>query len=224
MDGRKIKTPKGSVLQLESQPLALAVAVEWRSQKEFIQVPSMHLTALCFTSQDNPMNQTKESVTESIIDYLDTDTVCYRSPEKPDLMKLENDRWNPVIEWFMNANNVKIGITDNVIDCPVDEAAKETVRKLLMSFKLPSLFGLQFMTESLKSVIISYALLGRKVSVEEAVSLSRLEAEYQITKWGNVEWAHDMDVMQIRSRVAASLLFVSCHEKLFSDRKVVAKQ
>lgn len=152
------------------------------------------------------------------------DTVCYRTAEIPDLMSLENDKWNPVIEWFMNTNNVEIGITNNVIDCPVNDEAKNTIKKLFMSFKLPSLFGLQFMAENLKSAILSNALLQQKLSVEEAVSLSRLETEYQVSKWGKVEWAHDMDVMQTRSRVAAALLFVCCHEKLFTHRKVVNKQ
>jgi len=224
LDGRKVKTPKGAVLQMESYPLALSVATEWRSQKEFIRLNHMHLTALSFTSQDNPLHMTRESLAKGIIDYLDTDTVCYRSAEIPDLMELENNRWNPVIEWFMNEYNVSIGITDNLIDTPVTNETKQVIQKHLESFKLPSLFGMQFMTENLKSVILSNALVGQKVSVEEAVSLSRLETEYQVSKWGNVEWAHDMDVIQSRSRVAAGLLFVFFHEKILSHRKVTSKQ
>lgn len=223
LDGKKIKTPKGSVFQLDSYPLALAVATEWRSQKDVIRMSDMHLTALAFTSQDNPMNDSKESLANMIVDYLDTDTVCYRSSELPDLMSLENDKWNPVIEWFMNKYDVEVGITDNVIDSPVSVEAKKVVNKALLSFKLPSLFGMKFMTENLKSVILSYALVGQRISVEQAVSLSRLETEYQVSKWGRVEWAHDTDVMQTQARVAAGLLFLTLNEKLFTDRKIVTK-
>lgn len=223
LDGKKIKTPKGSVLQLDSYPLALAVATEWRSQKDVIRASEMHLTALAFTSQDNPMKESKESLANMIVDYFDTDTVCYRSPELPDLMSVENDKWNPVIEWFMNKYDVQVGITDNVIDSPVSIEAKEVVNKYLLSFNLPSLFGMKFMTENLKSVILSYALIGQRISVEQAVLLSRLETEYQASKWGRVEWAHDTDVMQMQSRVAAGLLFLTLNEKLFADRKIVTK-
>ena len=41
--------------------------------------------------------------------------------------------------------------------------------------------GFETMANVLKSVIISLAVLDRHVSVEEAVSLSRLEQEYQVS-------------------------------------------
>lgn len=46
-------------LQLESEPLALAIAQEWDSQKDVIQKSHMLLTGLAFTSIDNPFQETK---------------------------------------------------------------------------------------------------------------------------------------------------------------------
>lgn len=43
LDKKKLKTPKGSVLKVENEALALAVATEWDSQKEVIQRSYMHL-------------------------------------------------------------------------------------------------------------------------------------------------------------------------------------
>lgn len=43
LDHRKLKTPKGKVFEVSSEPLAFAVAVEWESQKETINRSGMHL-------------------------------------------------------------------------------------------------------------------------------------------------------------------------------------
>lgn len=32
--------------------------------------------------------------------------------------------------------------------------------------------------------------------------------KFQIAKWGNVEWYHDLDVEDLKARVAAAALFI----------------
>uniref|UniRef100_A0A1B6C1V7 ATP synthase mitochondrial F1 complex assembly factor 2 n=1 Tax=Clastoptera arizonana TaxID=38151 RepID=A0A1B6C1V7_9HEMI len=79
LDQRKLKTPRGSIFKVDSEPLALAVAFEWDSQKEKIQQSNMHLTALCSTVIDNPNNNTKFDLVQHLSNFLDTDTVLYHS-------------------------------------------------------------------------------------------------------------------------------------------------
>lgn len=43
LDQRKLKTPLGTVLEVPGQPLALAIATEWNSQKDVIKRHSMHI-------------------------------------------------------------------------------------------------------------------------------------------------------------------------------------
>lgn len=43
LDQRKLKTPQGNLFVVDSEPLALAVAAEWDSQKDKILQSSMHL-------------------------------------------------------------------------------------------------------------------------------------------------------------------------------------
>jgi chaperone required for assembly of F1-ATPase len=72
------------------------------------------------------------------------------------------------------------------------------------------------MTDNLKSAILSFALIHRKLPVEKAIQLSRLETEYQVSKWGKFS-SHDADETQIRSRVAAALLFAYFHTDFSSQ-------
>lgn len=43
LDQKKLKTPKGSLFTVDSEPLALAISTEWNSQKETIDRSGMHL-------------------------------------------------------------------------------------------------------------------------------------------------------------------------------------
>lgn len=44
LDSKKLKTPNGAVFSVQSEPLALAVAHEWESQKDYVILSQMHLT------------------------------------------------------------------------------------------------------------------------------------------------------------------------------------
>ena len=46
MDNKKVKTPAGKLLILPSKALAMAVSVEWNSQRETIKPESMHLVRI----------------------------------------------------------------------------------------------------------------------------------------------------------------------------------
>ena len=89
--------------QVKSEGLAQAVAQEWRSQKDTvngftcvgrfwrililsysriftqIMMSQMHLTGLANVSIDNPTKVTPEQMTESVMNFLDTDTVLFFS-------------------------------------------------------------------------------------------------------------------------------------------------
>ena len=79
LDSKKLKTPSGSVFCLRSEPLALAVAQEWSSQKDAVMLSQMHLTGLSNVCIDNPTRTTKYALVDSILNFLDTDTILFFS-------------------------------------------------------------------------------------------------------------------------------------------------
>ena len=46
LDSRKLKTPSGTTFSVRSEPLALAIAHEWESQKDLVILSQMHLTGI----------------------------------------------------------------------------------------------------------------------------------------------------------------------------------
>ncbi|TRY84001.1 hypothetical protein DNTS_009946, partial [Danionella cerebrum] len=201
LDKRKLKTPSGNLFTVPNEALAIAVATEWDVQKDTLKFYTMHLTTLCNTALDNPMHRTKEQIISAALKFLDTDTIWVDEP--PGLVELQTNEWDPVMNWVEQRYNVVIGSSSSILGPDIPEETKEKFNQHLNSFNLWSLTGLEFVITQLKSLILSFALIDKQLSVEEAVLLSRLEEEYQIKRWGNVEWAHDYDMYELRARTAA---------------------
>lgn len=208
LDQRKLKTPKGKVFVVPNEGLAVAVATEWDTQLKEINQESMHLTALCNTVLDNPSNTTKEGLATNLMEFLESDTICCRMKEPEELAVLQQQKWDPVIRWYEDRYSVKINVSSDVIVDSMPKETYDTILRHLVSYTLWGLTGIQYATESLKSLILSQAIIDRHVGVEEGVALARLETEFQTSRWGSVEWAHDLDREQTLARVAAAVLFV----------------
>ncbi|CAM4709222.1 unnamed protein product [Leuciscus chuanchicus] len=208
LDKRKLKTPGGKLFTVPNEALAIAVATEWDVQKETLKFYTMHLTTLCNTALDNPTQRTKEQMISAALKFLETDTICYRVEEPPGLVELQTNEWEPVMNWIEQRYNVVIGSSSNIMGPQIPEETKETFRQHLHSYNFWSLTGLEYVITQLKSLILSLGLIDRHLSVEQAVLLSRLEEEYQIQSWGNVEWAHDYDMYELQARTAAGAMFV----------------
>lgn len=208
LDHRKLKTPKGKVFEVSSEPLAFAVAVEWESQKETINRSAMHLTSLCNTVLDNPHNNTKEDIVSGIVQYLETDTVLFQSNDEEELYSLQKNRWDPLIQWFCDRFQVDIIKTCSIEAPKITSDTKDIITKHLLSYNFEAIHGFKYGVDTIKSVILTLAASENVIGVEEAVELSRLEEEYQISHWGRVEWSHELSKYDLQSRLAAAIIFI----------------
>lgn len=208
LDRRKLKTPGGKLFTVPNEALAIAVATEWDAQKDTLKAYTMHLTTLCNTALDNPTLRNRDQMINAALKFLETDTVCYRVDEPYGLVELQKNEWDPVLQWIENRYDVTIGSSSSILGPEIPEVTKDTFRQHLNSYNFWSLTGLEYVITQLKSVVLSLGIVDRHLSVEQAVLLSRLEEEYQIRCWGNVEWAHDYDMYELRARTAAGALFV----------------
>ncbi|MBN3303923.1 ATPF2 factor, partial [Amia calva] len=208
LDRRKLKTPGGKLFTVPNEALAVAVATEWDLQKDTLKFYTMHLTTLCNTALDNPTQRNKEQLITAALKFLETDTICYRVEEPQRLVELQRNEWDPVLDWIEKRYNVEIGSSSSLLGPNIPQETKDTFRQHLASYNFWALTGLEFVIAQLKSVVLSFGLIDRHLTVEKAVLLSRLEEEYQIQHWGSVEWAHDYDMFELSARTAAGTLFV----------------
>ncbi|XP_023600841.1 ATP synthase mitochondrial F1 complex assembly factor 2 isoform X1 [Myotis lucifugus] len=234
LDHRKLKTPQAKLFTVPSEALAIAVATEWDSQQDTIKFYTMHLTTLCNTSLDNPTQRNKDQLIRAAVKFLDTDTICYRVEEPETLVELQKNEWDPILEWAEKRYGVEIGSSTSIMGPSIPARTREVLVSHLASYNMWALQGvlgpdlacvpegIEFVVTQLKSVMLTLGLMDLRLTVEQAVLLSRLEEEYQIQKWGHVEWAHDYELRELRARTAAGTLFVHlCSESTTVKHKLL---
>lgn len=143
-----------------------------------------------------------------IIKCLEMDTILYQSNESEELYKLQSEHWDPLIQWFCEhyAVNLVKTISIETPDVPIE--TKATLTKHLMSYNYSAINGFMYGVDAIKSVILTLAAAERAISIEEAVKLSRLEEDYQVSHWGSIEWFHEHNKQDLQARLAAAILFV----------------
>lgn len=211
LNNSSLKTPLKNLLRIHDETLALAIANEWKSKAGLkkIDLKTMHLTTMAYEAIDNPFNESKEVVINSIIEYLKFDTVRFRDVENEELLAKQSRHWDPLIGWFeLNCNcHLPIEYGGIISTGVLPSSTQEVMRRNLGSLARWPLIGVRHMTTNLKSYVLARALTERFLKVEQAVDLARLETRFQTEKWSKVEWEHDLDEQCTNARVAAATLF-----------------
>ncbi|XP_063716958.1 ATP synthase mitochondrial F1 complex assembly factor 2-like [Symsagittifera roscoffensis] len=209
LDKRCLKTPGGKQLDVGNESLAVGIADEWTSQKEFIFPTSMHFTSLINSCIDNPLNLTREEITSHLINQLDCDAILIFESENEELLKIQNESLSPIIAWINQELNTSLKASKELLIVEISDDCKSKIAHYLEKFNFETLMGLKFAVDSLKSMLLTIAAFEQKIDCETAIQLSRLEEEFQIAKWGNVEWAHDVNRLEVLSRFSSAILFAT---------------
>lgn len=207
LDGRPLKTPAKLPLVFASRPLALAVSHEWGAQRDFILPHTMPLMTLATTSIDQ-IPTIRPQLEQSMLLYFQSDTVCFRSPDDEDaaLRSAEARRWDPLLAWFNGRFGTAIRATAG-LELRLSEDDVDKVDSFLAEQTGESIAALDTITVACKSFVIAAAVAEGRLSAEEACAAARLAEDAQIDEWGLAEGSHDIDIVDLRIRVAASSVF-----------------
>lgn len=116
--------------------------------------------------------------------------------------------WYPILEWFNERFDADVKKCDDLSQPTISPKTRMNISKQLMSYNDAAMQGIMYATDTLKSVVLTLACVEKRISVEKAVALSRLEEEFQLKFWERVEWAHDLTQQDTQARLAASILFI----------------
>nr|CAX69777.1 putative ATP synthase mitochondrial F1 complex assembly factor 2 [Schistosoma japonicum] len=205
LDQRKLRTPTGIHFHVPNEALAVAVAHEWDSQDSTIKRYTMPLTTLCNRALDTPADQ-HDILVGAIMQYADSDTICFRCQEPDDLVTVQSAAWDPIIEWVRQRHQIKPVITYSMTSLaklsPLD---KEKLIGYLNSYNIWGLSGIKSCVENLKSVYLTLAMLDGFCSAARAVELSQIEMLFQVSRWRDVPSYHDVENADLNARVSAAL-------------------
>ena len=193
LDTRPVKTPMKAPLVLPTRALAEAVAAEWAEQGEEIKPATMYLTKLANTAIDR-VSAYREAIESEVLDYANSDLVCYRTARPSDLVARQLKMWDPVVDWARTALDAPFEVTDGIIHRPQPEAAINAFGEALKSlsdFDLSAFYTIMTLTGS---ALIAMMLARQAITPDAAWAAAHVDEDYQIEHWGQDDEARDRRV------------------------------
>ncbi|TPX30778.1 hypothetical protein SmJEL517_g05745 [Synchytrium microbalum] len=206
LDGRTLKTPDSKLVLIPKHRKALAylVAAEWESQDRVLKAHALPLTSILTRAIDSLSDaEIKKGVLDQLLRYIHTDTICYHQAEPETIVQLQNENWVPIIQWLKQEYGIELKTTDGIMAFKQDASVIQALEKVIADLDLIELAAFEKAVMATKSFVIGLALLKRRLSVQEAETAARLEVLHQISRWGEVEDAHDVDREDLKRQLGS---------------------
>ncbi len=183
LDGRAIKTPGRAPLSVPRQGLAELIAEEWRGQKDKVDFAAMPFTRTLYQAIDHASARPEKIA--AICAYSGSDLLCIRTDNPADLAALQNDCWQPLLDWAEKTHGIWFAPTYELIAQPQPVTSVANLRSVLETRSDLELALLQRLTAVLGSSILALAAFENHIDADEAHALSTLEERYQEKRWGS---------------------------------------
>lgn len=203
LDNRPVRLPGGAVLQVRREPLARAIAAEWRKAGStkggeigFADTP---LTQLAGTAQERIAPDPWPTI-DAIARYGENDMLCYRAEGPEKLVLREQEGWQPWLDWVAEEYGAPLRVAIGVAPLKQHRGSVAALRKAVATFDALHLAGLGVAVPALGSLVLGLALARHRLDAVRAYALGALDELYQVEVWGE-----DDEAASRRSRVAAEV-------------------
>lgn len=184
LDGKSAKTPARNTLALPNEALAQAVAAEWNAIENEIDPVRLPLTRLANLAIDAVANA-PQPVIDEIVQYAGSDLVFYRADGPEGLVALQNERWNPVLDWAAAQLGARFLLAEGVMHVRQPDDALAGVRDAAEHLSKPfALTATASATNIGGSALIALALANGALSGDEAWNAAHVDEQWNISQWG----------------------------------------
>merc|ERR1712130_224938 len=141
----------------------------------------------------------------------DTDNIVHYEPRQPALARLQKKYLNPVLQWLDTKYGAKINRSDTTIAVAQPKETKEKIKEVLSNLDDWQFASLDSLCGITRSLVVSLAIVEGQLGVKKGFECARLEEEYQIRRWGEVEgiYGHGIDREYARMKIAAARTFIN---------------
>lgn len=188
LDGRPVRTPARAPLAVPTAALAEAIADEWRAQGTDIQPATMPLTGLSNAAIDR-VAPDRVAFIDSLAAYGDGDMLLYRAEHPADLVRRQDEVWNPILDWAERQYGIEFDLAHGVMHRPQPPATLARLRVALEARDSFALAALQPLVTISGSLVIALGLAEGALDVERAWAAGQLDELYQVENWGEDELA-----------------------------------
>jgi chaperone required for assembly of F1-ATPase len=192
LDGRPVRLPGGTPLQVDRKPLADAIAAEWDTaggakggEMSYADLP---LTRIAGTAQERVARSPEPMILE-LARYGETDLLCYRAEGPDELCRRQRACWQPMLDWAAESLGAHLRVTTSVIHIAQEPQALAALASAVAAYRAPELAALGVAVPALGSLVLGLGLAAGELDAAEAYALSTLDDTFQAEIWGEDEEA-----------------------------------
>lgn len=184
LDGRPVRTPARAELIVPNEPLAQAIAEEWRCVEGEIDPRAMPLTGLANAAIDRVAPE-KLAFAAGLARYAETDLACYRAEWPPELVQRQGEAWDSLLAWARRRYDVDFSTTSSLMHVPQPQATIERLAYAVAELDPFRLAGLSPLVTIGGSLVAALAVLEKAVTPDEAWGAVSIDDRWQLEQWGS---------------------------------------
>ena len=206
LDGKAVKTPGKRDLVVPSEVIAEAIAAEWQEQGETIDVPAMAMLRLAATAIDRVAINRAE-VDAVTLKFAETDLLCYRAGQPPELVARQAKSWQPLLDWADSSLQAPLVITEGVAPVVQPHEALHGLGAALTALSDLEVTAVSGIAAATGSLVIGFAVKHGRLSPTEAANVGLLDELFQMEHWGEDEITQERHAA-IRQEINESARFL----------------
>ena len=183
LDGKAMRTPASANLILAHQPLAEAIAGEWRAQGEWIEPDTMPLTRYANTVIDR-VSPRRDQLVAELVKFAAHDLLCYREAVTEELMRRQAAAWDPWLAWAAERHGARLATGKGVTHVAQSPKVLERLAAEIKAHDIHRLAVLHAGITITGSAVLGLAFVARVLDAQRAFETSRVDESYQAERWG----------------------------------------
>jgi chaperone required for assembly of F1-ATPase len=199
LDNRPVRTPLAAPFVLPTEALAAAVAAEWDAQETEIVPAGMPLTQIANTALDR-VGPDRDSFRASVAAYGRSDLLCQRAERPADLVRRQDERWNPLLDWAAERFGARLAVGKGVMPIAQPGMALAALDAAVGGLDDWTVAAAGVVAAASGSLVLALAVIEDRIGGEEAFALAVLDEV-----WQNEQWGEDGEAVARRGAVAADL-------------------
>ena len=186
LDGKPMRTPAKAILLVPTRALAEAIAAEWAAVPEKAEINAAHLplTRLAATGIDRVVAR-RDDVIADTAKYAGSDLLCYRATAPDSLVKLQQELWQPLLDWAAERHGARLVTADGIGFVDQPEEARARLRAAVSAHGDLALSALYNLTHTAGSVVIALAVSEGRLDAAAAFAAAQMDELYQVDRWGD---------------------------------------
>ena len=149
-------------------------------------MPAMAMLRLAATAIDRVAINRAE-VDAVTLKFAETDLLCYRAGEPPELVARQAKSWQPLLDWAGSYLQAPLVITEGVVPVVQPHEALNRLGAALTALSDLEVTAVSGIAAATGSLVIGFAVKHDRLSPEEAADVGLLDELFQMGKWGEDE-------------------------------------